>query len=1187
MRLPSMPLSIRAAVLWRLALTLLWGGLCTHVRPALHAAEASRRSFDLPAGQAEPVLKRFSQQAGVQLVFDSRLVEHVNVNAVRGDFTPLEAAQRLLAGTVLRARRDERSGILSIEREPTSTPPPEKKAPARADSPPATRAAPEATPPSSSAPHPPATQPMKSSRTLLSALTGWLSLGAATAQTAPSSSETAAADPIVLSPFAVSTSRDVGFVAAASLAGGKMSTDLKDTPLAYSVLTKEFLDALSIVDTEKAMEWAVNSSVVRDDGSDRIFNGDGGSRTRVRGVVTKSLRNFFELGRFTDTYSQERIDFARGTNALLIGNAGLGGASIALTKQANFGKRAGEVGLNYGSYGAKRATLDFNQPVGDKVAVRASVLWQDSDSWRDRVFDRRRGDYLTASFRPWKKTQIRVDYENYRQEELLALSHLNDQVSGWDGVTVFAARAATLPNSNALGVTRLGNAVGEWNVVIPAIGGLNTVTNYVDTWRTLGGAATNTTPVNGVVPVNFNNLGAGGSYMIDIPNEPANRYTIATAKSKFFVPTRETVTMPGDLPSFIQILRNYSVFADQQIGEHLFLQTAHSETKSGRTVNTLAASLPNVYIDLNRNLPNGQPNPMFLEPYSENNRVERLEGYDWFKETRVAAAYVRDRTRFGSFRFNVLAGHTTRNTTNRSYTYGMNRDPDLRRRPTFDSFGYRYYLNNNVQTYARPDQVAYFNAPTNTTTTYKVEDYLALYQADANNRGAKRTFDYAQSSVFAKLFKERVTLLAGVRRDHFQNTTWNIRTDPTNSFPANWDGRTFYTNPDAPANYFDLTAAQKSFYNPPDVNQWVTTVTYGSVVHLKSWLSGFYNFAQTYDTSRAVQELNGNLVSPLVSEGWDAGIRLSLLSGRVNASLSTYGTTQNHTIIAGPGFLRQLTEANVVGDLSTVGRNNRGLATIPSEWFDYQDSRATGYEFEVVGNITKNWRVTYNLAFPKTRSANRYSDTWAYIGAHEATLRQIALDAGATIDAGNVASTTVLASQAPDAATAVAAWNALQTFKRTNDPTLQIVNTNYKFTTNLYTDYRFSEGMLKGLRIGGGVQHRSKIQIGNRANDTIVNPTNPLTAIDDPSVDGNTPVYMQAWSMATATLSYELKPQRYGKISFNLNVSNLLARESPIYYGASVRPRNGDILNPSRVTAGGPFYYPEPRKFSLSTRLAF
>jgi hypothetical protein len=80
---------------------------------------------------------------------------------------------------------------------------------------------------------------------------------------------------------------------------------------------------------------------------------------------------------------------------------------------------------------------------------------------------------------------------------------------------------------------------------------------------------------------------------------------------------------------------------------------------------------------------------------------------------------------------------------------------------------------------------------------------------------------------------------------------------------------------------------------------------------------------------------------------------------------------------------------------------------------------------------------------------------------------------------------------------------------------------------------------------------------------------------------------MKPWYMGTATFAYEMKLPNVGRLSLNLNISNLLDRAEPIYYSASVRPRNGDILNPSRVTAGGPFYYPEPRKFSFSARLSF
>jgi outer membrane receptor protein involved in Fe transport len=80
---------------------------------------------------------------------------------------------------------------------------------------------------------------------------------------------------------------------------------------------------------------------------------------------------------------------------------------------------------------------------------------------------------------------------------------------------------------------------------------------------------------------------------------------------------------------------------------------------------------------------------------------------------------------------------------------------------------------------------------------------------------------------------------------------------------------------------------------------------------------------------------------------------------------------------------------------------------------------------------------------------------------------------------------------------------------------------------------------------------------------------------------------MKPWYMGTATFAYEMKLPNIGRLSLNLNVSNLLNRDAPIYYSASVRPRNGDIRNPSRVTAGGPFYYPTPRTVAFSARLSY
>src|SRR5688572_21130692 len=102
---------------------------------------------------------------------------------------------------------------------------------------------------------------------------------------APAAPRSATDETIVLTPFTVDAQRDVGFVAASALAGGRLATDLKDTPVAYSVLTREFIDALGLTDISKASAWVVNSSSAQDDGRSTQFGSTGfSSLGNFRGV---------------------------------------------------------------------------------------------------------------------------------------------------------------------------------------------------------------------------------------------------------------------------------------------------------------------------------------------------------------------------------------------------------------------------------------------------------------------------------------------------------------------------------------------------------------------------------------------------------------------------------------------------------------------------------------------------------------------------------------------------------------------------------------------------------------------------------------------------------------------------------------------------------------------------------------
>src|SRR5690242_21652759 len=131
---------------------------------------------------------------------------------------------------------------------------------------------------------------MKSALRILPALI--IPSGLALAQAvAPSPAPAAAAeDAIKLSPFEVNTSRDTGFAAASSMAGGRLATDLRDTPVAYSVITRDFIDALNLTDLQAAAEWTTSSTVAVDNGQQNFFfapvqynvRGSGGGRPQDR-----------------------------------------------------------------------------------------------------------------------------------------------------------------------------------------------------------------------------------------------------------------------------------------------------------------------------------------------------------------------------------------------------------------------------------------------------------------------------------------------------------------------------------------------------------------------------------------------------------------------------------------------------------------------------------------------------------------------------------------------------------------------------------------------------------------------------------------------------------------------------------------------------------------------------------------
>ncbi|MBM3854306.1 MAG: TonB-dependent receptor, partial [Verrucomicrobia bacterium] len=607
---------------------------------ATAAAAEPRRTFDVPAGDAANTLRQFAQQAGREIVYPAQVVRGQATHAVRGELPASEALRQLLAGTRLVATTDTQTGAISVNLAPES---------------PTTPAAPRAEPAAS----PPVATGTDSQL-------------------------------ITLSPFVVATEKDNGFVAATSLAGGRLSTALRDTPVAYSVLTRDFLDALALNDTEQAMTWSVGAYLpIVALSAYRYNDNEGGSSIVSRGLWTNAAqRNFFLLGLNADTYSQERIDYARGPNALLIGTSGLGGVVNGLTKRARTDKSFDRLGLQFGSWNKRRITLDLNHPIIEKLAVRANLLWQDADTWRDLEFDRRKGAHVTATFRPFRRTQVRAEYEYYLQSTIMGRETMSESISGWDGVTTVPSPTDAVANSDAKGIVRLGSGTSPQPRYIPGLDP-TVVMNWANTWNTQGGAANAAVPVGGRLALSTANLNINGGPMIDSYYGGDLLFRFAEAGSLFRRPSRRTVIQPK-VPTLEYGFHETALFVEHQQGEHLFFEAAGTAVRTDKHVETAASRMGNAIIDLNTTLPNGAPNPNFRQVYSEALASTFYYHYK-IREGRAAAAVVFDDTKFGSFRGNFIAGARLVRMDLNADTSVMNRNPDIRRRSVDDNFTYRFY----------------------------------------------------------------------------------------------------------------------------------------------------------------------------------------------------------------------------------------------------------------------------------------------------------------------------------------------------------------------------------------------------------------------------------------------------------------------------------------------------------------
>ncbi|MDQ8183102.1 TonB-dependent receptor plug domain-containing protein [Pelagicoccus sp. SDUM812005] len=204
-----------------------------------------------------------------------------------------------------------------------------------------------------------------------------------------------------LSPFSVDGSQDVGYLSTSSLAGTRLSTNMRDIAASVSILNEDFLDDTGSNTIGDALLFTPNTEVSGINGNFSGYQSSAGNAipetetdrpqggtSRVRGLAEADLtRNYFNTEVPFDTYNTERVEVQRGANSALFGIGSPGGIVNNTTLRANLYSDFGRVRLETDEHGTRRASFRHNHVIiEDKLAIRVAGLMEDREYEQKEAF---------------------------------------------------------------------------------------------------------------------------------------------------------------------------------------------------------------------------------------------------------------------------------------------------------------------------------------------------------------------------------------------------------------------------------------------------------------------------------------------------------------------------------------------------------------------------------------------------------------------------------------------------------------------------------------------------------------------------------------------------------------------------------------------------------------------------------
>ena len=980
------------------------------------------------------------------------------------------------------------------------------------------------------------------------------------AQSTSTPSSTAREEAIELSPFITSAASEKGYVATSSLAGSRVNTPLKDIAAQVDVMTLEFLNDIGATTIEEAVAFSSNNNNI----TDQNTGPNGGITTtrasgRARGfdAITTSA-DFYSTNLPSDLYNIERLTIANGPQSILFGLGNAGGAIDTSTKRALM-RNADEVTFRGDNNGSLRGTIDVNRTlVPQKLALRFVAVRNEGKGAVEDAFNRQSRAFGALTWRITPTTTLRLSGEKIGQRASNASNYIaQDFVSPW----VAGGRAL------------YDNSTGNASITATAFPLLNRNANALRVFS-YGGTGSSVLVWN-------------GSALTRGPHQLNNAVDTRDAAliDNSIYPTDRDVRVGGRINLLHgKVLRGA---IEQKMTNDLFVELgfnyeAVAELLGGPFDN---AESVNIFADPNRYLPGGTAtvrqtalNPdagrLYIESFPTGSEVRNVT-----KELRLTTSYEFDFQKhfsnvarvFGRHRFAVLASRRVdedRSQVSRAMILGnpsfatgdlLNNSRLIRSRfyldPASGSFTARALPGVNTGDARLFGPWTYADSLRNETFQATMFDHPG--GRSSGTGGSRKEIDTGMLALQSYFLQDRLNVFAGRRVDQFASYLISPAALVRGDRLAPGDQQGLFVPLSRAA--FDTKAA---------LDDSTTTYSYGTVVHALRWLSVFGSRSNNTALPPGFLDPYNHLIPGISSEGHDFGFSMGLRQDAISLRVNFYKENQ-HNLIGDGQNVR--TASSVIEQRLRGTDRPAGIATVAADGFDpvtrgevyrsVEDKIATGVDVTLVARITSNWDLRLAGGQQHTRVFNKDLDFAQWTARRLPVWQQFG---GLGWDRVTISPTDArTVHQYYDQAIAA---EILRQQLRNNLPRFR----QREWRASLFSNYRFSEGMLKGLNVGGGVRWLDHTMLGLQQR---------LFPDGSSGDDVTKPIFGPAQFALDLLLGYGGKTQVFGghKVGWRvqLNVRNLL---------------NNDDLEPIRTNLGGgvlDWARGVPRQISLSTTFTF